>query len=205
MTGEALKEKSGKVKRAVAYIGPLEGDLFEAHMAAAKNVSLADSFEFYHTSDADVAEHFGLSGSGIVILRNFDDGVTPYTGAHTAEALGDFAKTLISPRLINFDEDSIDPIFGKKASAIMLFSNEKDTAYHKVFAEAADKFQGKILFVKSTTTDGIQQKLADYIGVGAKDTPTIRVIKFLSDDMEKYKYEHSVAEATVDSIGEFVE
>ena len=181
--GAALKEKDGKVKRAIAYIGPLEGDLFEAHMGAAKNVALADSFEFFHTSDVSVAEHFGLHGAGVVILRNFDEAVTPYTGAHNAEALAAFAKTKVTARLINFDEDSIEPIFGKKASAIMLFSNENDTAYHKIFAEAADKLQGKILFVKSTTTNGIQQKLADYIGVSAKDTPTIRIIKFQADDL----------------------
>ena len=105
MTGEALKEKNGKVKRAVAYIGPLEGDLFEAHMAAAKNVSLADSFEFYHTSDADVAEHFGLSGSGIVILRNFEEPVLRYTGPKNRTKLVEFIVKYSKPALTNFDQN----------------------------------------------------------------------------------------------------
>lgn len=103
--GSALKLLEGNVKRAIAYIGPMEGNLFEAHMGAAKNGEISDSFEFFHTTDISVAEHFGLHGAGIVILRNFDERVITYNGEHNAEALGAFASAKSTPRLINFDED----------------------------------------------------------------------------------------------------
>ena len=59
--------------------------------------------------------------------------------------------------------------------------------------------------MRSTTTDGIQQKLADYIGVDAKAAPTIRVIRFGDDDIEKFRYEGNLNELTVDGISNFID
>jgi protein disulfide-isomerase A1 len=205
LTAAALKDKKGNVKKAIAYVGPAEGALFEMHMAAAKTPSLADTYEFYHTSDESAFGDFDLEHAGIVLIRNFDEPLLHYSGAHTTEALIEFAKSKTTPRLINFDEDSIEPIFGKKNSAIMLFSNESGKEYQKVFADAANHLQGKILFVKSTTTDGIQQKLADYIGVDAKSAPTIRIIKFADDDIQKFRYEGNLNEMTVESLTNFID
>lgn len=36
--------------------------------------------------------------------------------------------------------------------------------------------QGDILFVTSGITDGIQSRLAEFIGVGSEDMPTVRII-----------------------------
>ena len=123
ITGDQLAVKKGTVKKAVVYIGPLEGDLYNIHIATAKNPTLADAFEFYHTSDA-VGADYGLTGAGVVVLRNFDEPLLAYTGDATEAGLTEFVSSKVTPRLINFDEDSIDPIFGKKAPAIFLFSNE---------------------------------------------------------------------------------
>ena len=132
ITGDQLAVKKGTVKKAVVYIGPLEGDLYNIHIATAKNPTLADAFEFYHTSDA-VGADYGLTGAGVVVLRNFDEPLLAYTGDATEAGLTEFVSSKVTPRLINFDEDSIDPIFGKKAPAIFLFSNEKDQSYQQVF------------------------------------------------------------------------
>lgn len=204
ITGEQLAIKKLSVKKAVVYIGPQDSELFAIHKAVAKNPAVADVFEFYHTSDA-VGADYGLTEAGIVVLRNFDENLLTYSGEATEAALTDFVKSKVTPRLINFDEDSIDPIFGKKAPAIFLFSNESGKDYQKVFEDAANQLQGKILFVKSTTTDGIQSKLADYIGVDASSQPTIRVIRFGSDDVEKYRYEGKLSELTVESLGQFID
>ena len=132
ITGDQLAVKKGNVKKAVVYIGPLEGDLYNIHIATAKNPTLADSFEFYHTSDA-VGADYGLTGAGVVVLRNFDEPLLTYTGDATEAGLTEFVSSKVTPRLINFDEDSIDPIFGKKADAIFLFSNEEGKGYQQVF------------------------------------------------------------------------
>lgn len=75
---------------------------------------------------------------GIVIVRNFDEQLTTYEGEATKEALVAFAKSKTTARLINFDEDSIDPIFTKKNPAIILFSNESGKDYQQKFADAAN-------------------------------------------------------------------
>jgi hypothetical protein len=72
LTGEALVAKIGAVKKAVAFVGATDSALFAAHVAAAKDPSIAESFEFYHTTDETVAADLGLSGPGLVVIRNFD-------------------------------------------------------------------------------------------------------------------------------------
>jgi hypothetical protein len=61
------------------------------------------------------------------------------------------------PTLIEFSEDFIEPIFGQRKAAIILFRNKEDEAedFSKVFADAAEKLKGKILFVVSGIKDGI--------------------------------------------------
>jgi len=150
-----------------------------------------------------VAADFGLDGSGVVVIRNFDEALSAYSGAATKEALTAFAEGLQTPRLVNFDEDAIDPIFGKKNPAIILFSNESGKDYQEVYRKAADDLAGKIIFVKSTTTDGIQAKLAEYVGVDAKSAPCLRIIE-LGEDLVKYAYDKPLAELSTESIESFI-
>jgi protein disulfide-isomerase A1 len=201
-SGADLKAMQGDIKKAIVYVGALEGELFEAHQAAAAT-GLGDAFQFLHTADADVASHFGLDGSGVVVIRNFDEALSAYSGAATKEALSAFAEGLQTPRLVNFDEDAIDPIFGKKNPAIILFSNESGKDYQEVFRKAADALAGKIIFVKSTTTEGIQSKLAEYVGVDASSAPCLRIIE-LGEDLVKYAYSKPIAEITGESIEAFI-
>ena len=85
----------------------------------------------------------------------------------------------------------------------MLFSNDSTQDYQQKFADAALALNGQILFVKSTTTDGIQQRLAEYVGVDASQTPTIKLIQ-LGDDLMKYNYTGAVAEITTESLQAFI-
>lgn len=59
------------------------------------------------------------------------------------------------PTVIEFSEDYIEPIFGKLRAALVLFTNDKEASYNKVFAEAAAELKGEILFVNSGTEHGI--------------------------------------------------
>jgi protein disulfide-isomerase A1 len=64
--------------------------------------------------------------------------------------------------------------------------------------------RGKILFVKSTTSEGIQAKLAEYCGVTAKDTPTLRLIQ-LGEDLQKFNFPSAVGEITTESVQAFID
>lgn len=161
-------------------------------------------WEFVNTTDETVAASFGMTAGGIVVVRNFDTQFSPYTGGATAAEITAFAATLQTPVLINFDDNAIEPIFGKKNAALILFSNEKDQAYQTVFADAASSLKGKILFVKSTTNEGIQTKLAEYVGVTAKDTPCLRIVQ-LGEDLAKYNYTGgATTDITAESLDTFI-
>jgi hypothetical protein len=71
------------------------------------------------------------------------------------------------PTLIEFSEDYIEPIFGQKQNAIFLFRSKEDSTstFSKVFEEAAGKYKGDILFVVSGVSEGIQSRLAEFVGV----------------------------------------
>merc|ERR1712178_191717 len=109
------------------------------------------------------------------------------------------------PTVFEFDEDKIAPIFDKQQPVLFLFrgSGDAESAFQKTFEEAAVTHKGKILFSYSGVTDGIQQRLGEFIGVTEADLPTLRAMK--PDGMLKYAYPGAVADLTVDSIGKFAD
>lgn len=109
------------------------------------------------------------------------------------------------PTLIDFSEDYIEPIFGQRKPAIFLFrsSSDADKDFSKIFAEAASSLKGEILFVVSGVTDGIQQRLGEFIGVEESNLPTIRLLD-PADNMKKYTFPGSANEISVEAIKTFV-
>lgn len=149
---DSLKQKAGEAKLNLVYFGAQEGSMFDSYMSAAKT---NDSYIFYHTT-ADCAAHWGASHNSVSVMRTFDSSPVHYAGEATLEGITAFMDSSSVPTLIEFSEDYIEPIFGKGKNACILFTNEKDTAYGKVWAEAANALKGDILFVVSGTKDGIQ-------------------------------------------------
>lgn len=76
---------------------------------------------------------------------------------------------------------------------------DSESAFQKTFEEAAVAHKGKILFSYSGVTDGIQERLAEFIGVTAADLPTLRAI--VPDGMKKYVSTTAAADLTVENIG----
>ena len=70
---------------------------------------------------------------------------------------------------------------------MILFTEETGAAYQETFAAAAKELKGDVLFVTSGATDGIQARLADFIGVTAEDTPCIRLLDPRGEGMLKYQ------------------
>jgi hypothetical protein len=69
----------------------------------------------------------------VSIFRTFDSSPIHYSGDFTHSALSNWLETSSIPQVIVFSEEYIEPIFGKGRSALILFSNNKDAAYNKVF------------------------------------------------------------------------
>jgi len=110
------------------------------------------------------------------------------------------------PTLIEFSEDYIEPIFGQRRPALFLFrsKSDSDSAYSKVFEQASSNLKGQILFVVSGVTEGIQQRLGEFIGVDEKSLPTLRLLD-PADNMKKFTYGGSLDTLTVEDVQKFVD
>jgi len=76
-------------------------------------------------------------------------------------------QTQSVPTLIEFSEEYIEPIFGNRRPVLFLLRSAADaeSSNSKVFAQAANELKGQIIFAVSGVTDGIQARLAEFIGV----------------------------------------
>lgn len=107
--------------------------------------------------------------------------------------------------VFEFTENEIEAVFGQQNPTLILFraAADADSAFQTTFNEAAVTHKGKILFAYSDVASGIQERLAEFMGVISDDLPTLRVIK--PADMKKYVSDVKPADHTVETIGTFVE
>lgn len=200
-----MATKTEENKLNISYFGDLAGDLYDAFMGAAKNPAVSENFSFLHTTDAACGEKFGLSGAGISLSRRFDDSPVAYSGENNVDDIVKWAKDLSVPILISFSEDYIEPIFGDHKPALILFTEDSGQAFQDTFAAAAKELQGEILFVTSGVTDGIQARLADFIGATKEDMPCIRLIDPSGESMLKYQYSGDITALTSADVKKYVE
>lgn len=122
-----------------------------------------------------------------------------------ADKLTEWIGTLKVPTHFIFDDDKIEIIFENESPVLFLFRDEKDSesAFQKTFEEAAVAHKGKILFSSSGVTDGIQERLAEFVGVTAADLPTLRAM--IPNGMKKFASDTAPADLTVESIGKFAD
>lgn len=197
-----MSAKTAESKLALSYFGALEGDLFDSFMSSARDPRISEKFQFFHTSDASCAEKFATSANGIALSRSFDESPIKVSGTSVDEIV-DFAKASSVPTLITFSEDYIEPIFGDHNPALILFTEESDQGYQAVFEKASKDLNGQILFVTSGVTEGIQSRLAEFIGVEKKDMPSMRLIA-PEESMLKYVWEGDVNALSAADVEKFV-
>ena len=205
VTCDALKEKVADkdIKFVVAYFGAEDSTLYkEAHVPYA---NAEDKIQFVH-ADLACQEHHGLSGDAkIVFFRNFEEPVNAYSGAADKDSLMGFVKPLMVPTLFEFSEDEIEAIFGNQQNTAILFRDaaDKDAEFMKTFEEAAKTHKGKVLFSYSGISEGIQERLAEFMGVTKDDLPVLRII--MPADMKKFQSSTKVSDLTVEAIGTWVQ
>lgn len=200
---DGMKAKTAEDKFVVSFFGEATGDSWDAYIKLAEDQSMSEKATFYHTSDTACAANYGAEATGVALSRTFDDSPLAYTGFVDYTGLLKWAKAATVPTLITFSEDFIEPIFADHQPALILFTADEGTDYQGVFGQAAKDQQGEILFVTSGVTDGIQERLAEFIGVTSEDLPTMRLIS-PTDQMLKYVYEGDVKTMTVDDIKQYV-
>lgn len=201
VTCDQLKEKVAKDKLALAYFGDLTiKEYKETFLETAKSPMINEKFNFYHLNDKDCAASFGATQSpALVLFRQFDEPTVVYKGNWESTPIVDFMLAEMTPILMEFSEEYIEPIFGQRKPASFLFKAKSDTdkPFFKNYEEAAKKLKGEILFIHSGATEGIQQRLGEFIGVEEKDLPTLRLLD-PADNMKKYAFQGKVQDLTLD-------
>lgn len=206
---ETIKKKIAENNFVMVYFGEEGNDLFsKGHIGVANS---EEKILFFHTNDADCKTKYNVADKPTMSLfRKFEEKQTNWNGDADVEKIKAWFAPLMVPTLFKFTDEEIDTVFGRQQSCMILFRKEEDesAAWVKVYEEAAKANKGKLLFSYSDGSVPIQEKLAEFMGVGEKDYPTVRVIK--PDKMLKYNYDsedgtQKTAAMTVDSITKFVE
>lgn len=201
VTPADLESKIGSAKVVVVFFGAEGTDEFKAFESAA---SKDDKRTFFHT-EASAASTHGAGENGVVLFRTFDEPKVVFDGE--LSNLNTWIEAQSVPTLIEFSDEYIEPIFQKQQPAIFLFrdeNSEEQKALVDTFEKAAQEGKGQILFSVSGTTNGIQQRLAEFVGVTGADTPAIMLIEFAQSGVSKFKFTGDSAKFTSEEVLGFV-
>lgn len=117
------------------------------------------------------------------MLKNYDDPMTEFEGEMEPEAIIDYFRKKAVPVLGVFTENMADTVFRDGKNALFAFGTpEQFEPIKKGLYDLSIKNKENLIFSTSGVKGGIQERLADFIGVKAEDTP---VIYILSDTRAK--------------------
>jgi len=104
---------------------------------------------------------------------------------------------------MKFDEKCAQLIFGKATPGIFFYRdpNSSDASKWQELATAlSERLGGKLKVIVTGITDGLEQRLAEYIGVTQTDLPTVRIHDTRAD-LKKFTLN---GEVTAESLDRFV-
>jgi protein disulfide isomerase len=82
-------------------------------------------------------------------------------------------------------------------------AEDAEASFMTVFKDAAKAHKGKMLFSYSGVSEGIQERLAEFVGVTAADLPTLRALQ--PADMKKFMWDGDLKSLTVDGVGKWID
>lgn len=175
----------------VVYVGA-DNSNYQNFLKAAQSL---DAVAFAHSHDESL-------GAGLTLFKQFDEGSNRYTGDFSADDIKAFINANRFPLVMPFEGDqAIERVFGKEAAAIVLFTDATSGAEHEAFNAVAKDLKDTLIFSHSTVTTGLGQRLSDYIGVKAAETPAVWIIHPKSGDLAKFPLNGSIS---ADNIRTFV-
>jgi protein disulfide-isomerase A1 len=167
---------------------------------------VADSFDgivFATCSSIECIGHWMVNKGNISLFKKFDEGRNDYSGTQSIEYLTEWVKVNATPSSMSFDEKSAQIVFGKNTPAIFLYrdkTSEKAKQLETIFKTAAHQLKGTLQFIITDIKDGLETRLAEYIGIKSSDLPTVR-IHDTRQDLKKYNLE---GEISVESVLKFI-
>jgi len=140
-----------------------------------------------------------------VMYRNFDEGrqVLSSNEMITVAQMKEFFDNLRFPTLMEFDQEVAEKIFGGEHTAIFFFTENPESEDLKVFAEVAKERKSDMFFSKSSITEGLGERLSEYLGVTLEDEGSVRIVKFVGESVVKYQLKKVTKEALIQFLDDF--
>lgn len=205
-SAEVTEEKLAELKKSEKFLVVFYGAADSTEFAEFEKFAAGDEkHTFVHTSSSSSLPE-GLTAPGVAIFRQFDEPVVVHTGQVEKSALKSFISSASVPTLIEFSEDFIEPIFQEQKPAVFLFIDSSNDAHHKIlstFTKAAGALKGSILFVHSGVSKGIQQRLAEFVGVTSANLPRLMIVGFNPEGVDKFVYDGDLNALTSEDVEKF--
>jgi protein disulfide-isomerase A1 len=206
-----MKKKTGPASKVLSTVADVEsfandsevavvyfGDNAE-HLEAFQKVARSnDDILFGNVNSVEANTKYGVAAGTVVLFKKFDDKRNDLTEI-TEEKLSEFVKKNSSPLVMKFDEKCAQLIFGKSTPGLFLYrdrNSEKTAEFDKIMSAVASQVQGKIQVIITDITEGLETRLAEYIGITSKDLPTVR-IHDTRVDLKKFNMEGEITEANI--------
>lgn len=202
---EKLTALKAENKIVVVFYGDADSDAFKQYESAA---AVDDKNTYTHITCAECTLPEGLTRPGVAVYRKFDEPVVVLDKELTKENIGNFVSSSSVPTLIEFSEEYIEPIFQKQKPAAFLFVDSKNDEHKKLietFKEASLANKGRIFFSHSGVSEGIQQRLAEFVGVTTEHLPRLMIVAFNANGVDKYVYDGDVKALSSDEVTKFLD
>lgn len=179
---------------AVVFFGDKASDLAVFDRVARSS----DDIVFGTCAAEECLSHYNVKSGNVVLFKKFEEGRNDFTASLNDNELRAFLTAHSSPLVMKFDEKCAQLVFGKATPGLFLYRDSKasNTAeLDNILKSVALKVHG-IKVVITDIKEGLETRLAEYIGVTSKDLPTVR-IHDTRVDLKKFNMDGAITEENV--------
>jgi protein disulfide-isomerase A1 len=163
-----------------------------------------EDLAFGQCNTKECFDNYDVKEGTLVLFKKFDEGRSNFVGELTETAVKSFIDVNSRPLAMKFNDKTAQLIFANNTPALILYRSEKaenTPELDRILKNVANKFKGKLQIVTTDIKQGLELRLADFIGVYSIDLPTIRLADTRTE-LKKYNFQ---GEMTEEHITRFVE
>jgi protein disulfide isomerase len=167
-----------------------------------KASKLIEEFPFAIVKNEQLIKKYTQKGT-IVLFKHFDEKKNELKNINL-NSIQEFAIQYALPKVMVFNDRSVQHIFQKKNPAVILYADQKSINWNKygnIMIEVSEKIKRKMAVVLTDIKEGISARLAEYVGIKEKDLPLVSILD-TRKDFKKYNMEEEI---TVNNILKFID
>ena len=167
-----------------------------------KASKLIEDFPFAVVKDEKLIKKYTRKGT-IVLYKHFDEKKNELRKINL-QNIQEFVKQYALPKVMVFNDRSVQHIFQRKNPAVILYADNKSVnwnRYGNIMVEVSEKINRKLAVIITDIKEGIAVRLADYVGIKEKDLPLVSILD-TRKDFKKYNMDDEI---TVENILKFIE